>query len=534
MPDETEQDMAPDAREAAMDAPPTGETAESPPEPTGDAQPVAESEATPADEPSDEGTPADAADEGAVEAEPTTDEADEAEDAEDAEEAEDDIEVAFEVTDVGPCRKKIAVTVGRDVFDAEMDKQFTELGQTVVTPGFRKGRAPRWILERRYGKALTDQVKQSLAARGVEKALTEADLTPVGEPEIGEIELADGGPLTVDATMDVRPAVDLKEYTGLAITKRAVSVGEKEIDATLRSLLERRGRLVPVVDPEAVVARTDLVVCDYRLTCGEETLAERADITVPMQLMRWPDIPELDTDRLLGAKAESTVETRFELTDERWPEGHRGREAALSVTVHEIKRIELPDLTAEVLADFGAESENDLRAQIEIALLRDLEGEVQREVEEQLQRQLLEQATFELPASLVAEHAVRGATRTRLRLMELGIPQEEIDKRAEDLAETSRERAERDLKMFFIFEHIADREDIEVEPRDIEERIARIAERHDVSPRQARLWLEKDGALDSLDRMIREQKTIEWLIEHATVTELEPDVDVAVAAPDGT
>jgi trigger factor len=452
----------------------------------------------------------------------------------DAKPAEDDIPVTYEVTPVGPCRKKVAVTIGRDVFEKEMDKQLRELGEKVVTPGFRKGHAPRRIIEKRYAKAVAADVKITLAARGVQKAVTEAGLEPLGEPELGELKMDEGGPLTIDATMDVRPTVDVGDYQALTVTRRAVSVGEKEIDDFIKNLLERRGRIVPVADADAVIGPDDLPVCDYKVTAGETVLLERTDVTVPMRMRNFPEVPELGTDRMLGAKVGAAIETAFELANEKWPAEHRGREATLAVSIHEIKRLDVPELTPELIQEFGATDREDLRAKIEIALLREMERDVQKDVDDQITRQLLEQATFDLPESLVKAESERRHERIRLQLMQAGVPEDDLDARTSALAESSRESAERDLKLHFIYDHIAEQEDIAVEPRDLEQRVARIAANYDVSPRQARLLLERQGSLDSLRVMIREQKVIDWLLEHAAVTELEPEVDTGVAAPETT
>src|SRR2546426_8150250 len=179
----------------------------------------------------------------------------------------------LEMQEVGPCKQKLKVEIAGDKVKDRIEHKYHDLAETVELPGFRKGNAPRAILERKFGKALLDDLKFELLSASFEEIKEEKKLEPVGEPDVAEVEklaVESGKPFAYEVTIEVRPTIEIKSIDGLKVTKPSIAVEEKDVEAVMKSFLESKAELVPVED--GVAKEDDQMIADFTLMVEQKTI----------------------------------------------------------------------------------------------------------------------------------------------------------------------------------------------------------------------------------------------------------------------
>src|SRR5579863_3179738 len=171
-----------------------------------------------------------------------------------------------EVQEVGPCKLKIRIEVAAERVKEEIDHKYKDLNDSMALPGFRKGHAPRNVLERKFGKALLDDLKFELLSASFEEVKEEKKLEPVGEPELeaDKVVVEEGKPFVYEMKIEVRPTLDIKNYEGIKVAKPAVTVEEKDIEAVLKGFQESKAELIPAEDQ--VAREGDQLTADRKST----------------------------------------------------------------------------------------------------------------------------------------------------------------------------------------------------------------------------------------------------------------------------
>ncbi|MHC5157989.1 MAG: trigger factor, partial [Planctomycetota bacterium] len=169
------------------------------------------------------------------------------------------------VSDAGPCKKKVEIEIPAEVIHEKLDEKYKELRRDAVLPGFRKGRAPIRLLEKRFGTDITNQVKLELMATASEEAIKENEINSLRDPDIDheKIDLPDEGPLKFEFEVEVRPEFDLPELEGVAIEKPKIEVTDDRVDEEVAAQQKRAGIWVPKEKGGAAI--DDQVIADVVL-----------------------------------------------------------------------------------------------------------------------------------------------------------------------------------------------------------------------------------------------------------------------------
>ncbi len=441
----------------------------------------------------------------------------ESEEAEGGEQEKEPLDIQVSIEQRSTCERHITVTVSREDVDRYYDKEFSELMTTADVPGFRKGRVPRKVIEARFRKDVTEQVKASLLMDGLEQINEEHDLSPISEPELDleAVEIPDEGPMTFEFDLEVRPEFELPKWKGLKVERPTYEFADADVDQALERLLARRGQLVPFDGP---AEPGDYITTDLRFSYQGKTLSSAREEVIRIRpVLSFRDGKIEGFDKLMkGVRAGETRECQAELAGDAPNEALRGATVTAEFKVLEVKKLEVPKLTPEFLEQLGEfESEADLRDAIRDNLERQLEYAQNRRAREQVTHALTASANWELPPSLLERQSQRELQRAVLEMRRAGFSDEQIRAYANDLRQNSREATARALKEHFILERIAEAEEITDEPEDYETEIRLIADQADESPRRVRARLEKGGGMDVLRNQIIERKAMERILEHA-------------------
>ena len=419
---------------------------------------------------------------------------------------------------VSTCERRVRVTIPREDIDRYRETAIGELMPSALLPGFRPGRAPKNLVGSRFKSELGEQIRSKLVTDAMTQVSDDKKLAPISEPDIdfNAVLLPDEGPLTFEFSIEVRPEFDLPTWKGLSISRPAREITDADIDEALGNVLRERARFVPHDGPPKP---GDLLVADLRFVAdGNVVSAEPEMEIVVRRKLSFADAELAGFDTLVKkAKAGDTVTAPVTVSQEAAVESLRGKEVTMELTLVEVKKFELPELTPAVLEELGGfESEEALRAAIRIQLENQLEYHRRRQVRQQVAGALTASAGWDLPPALLKRQAQRELERAILELRRSGFDDDSIRRHVNELRQTVLASTARALKEHFILERIAEEESVADTAADYDEEIRAIAAQSGESPRRVRASLERRGLMDVLRNQIIERKTIDLITSHAS------------------
>ncbi|MCP4263121.1 MAG: trigger factor [Planctomycetes bacterium] len=430
------------------------------------------------------------------------------------------------IEEAGPCKKKVLIEIPEEAIKMSIDEQYETLRKEALVPGFRKGRAPRRLLEKRFGKDTTEQVKLTLLSEASESALKDSKLDILGEPDVDfeKIEMPTEGPLKFDFEIEVRPEFELPELEGIPVTKTKLEVTDEQTDREIERLQRWSGVWTPRKD--GAVEPEDQIIADALIKAEgieEEQKLDNIEIYV-RQNGFVGEVPVEKLDELLtGAKAGETKQINVEVPKTYFREEYRGKKVDISIEIKDVKWLKPAELNQEFLTRLGVEDENELREKTQDTLHSRLEAQVLTEISEQVYEYLHDTTNLDLPLDIVAQQATSLLQRQYTNLMMRGLPREQLNEQIEQLQAGSEEQAKKQLKTFFIMDKIAEKFDINVSDEEINGHIAQLAIQKGQRPEKMREDMERNGSLAQFTLEVRQNKCIEKLLETAKKTEKKPD-----------
>lgn len=426
-----------------------------------------------------------------------------------------------EVEDAGKLKKKITVTIYRDKIDAKRDEMFGELGTSAQVPGFRVGRAPRRLLEKRFGNEVSQDVRNSLIGESVGEAIEESQLKTLGEPDIKleEIKLPDDGDLSFDFEVEVAPEFDLPKLKGIDVKKVVSEVDDAKVDEYIQNLREGRASYEKTDDP---ASEGDGIMAAAKITGdGVEFETPRVHLRVAPGSVEGLPLVDLARD-LSGKKVGDVVTVKATAPEAHANDDWKGKDLTVELTVHEVARRSLPEVDDAFVSSIGFETMQEFRDFIASRLKDQVESETKQNLRQQICDYLLKSTDFELPAGVTARHTHSILQRQYVNLMQHGVTREKIEESQAELLGAAEEQAKNDLKLSFILGNILEGMDIDVNDDEINSRIASIATQQGQRPERMRQELAADGTIQQIAISIREEKAIDKLLEDAKIADITP------------
>ncbi|MDD3469233.1 MAG: trigger factor [Thermoguttaceae bacterium] len=420
----------------------------------------------------------------------------------------------------GACVRHITVRVARSDVDRYLDQDYSELVKTAFVPGFRVGHAPRRLVEARFKEDVSDRVKMNLIMDSLGQVNEEQDLAPISEPDLDpeSVQLPEDGDLVYEYDQEVRPEFTVPDWKGLKIEKPVREITDADVTESLQNVLARYAHL-DTKDGEAVLG--DYVNVAMKFTHEGKTLSQADDEVIrlrPILTFRDGKIENFG-ELLAGKKAGDEVVGAATLSEDAPNYGLRGQKIDVAITVKEVKRLVLPELTKAFLEEIGFESEDELFKAIHTRLDRQLEYQQQQSARRQITEQLAVGADWELPPELLRRQTERELARFVMELQRSGFDDQQILSYENVLRQNQSKATATSLREHFIFEKIAENENIEDTPEDYDLEIALMGYQSGESPRRIRARLEKTGRMDVLRNQIIERKVIEKILAAATFEE---------------
>jgi trigger factor len=430
----------------------------------------------------------------------------------------------FNVEALGPCRKKIAVTIPAERVGEEFDKKYDEINDNVAMPGFRPGRAPRRLLEKRFGTRLVDEVKDELIKTALETLMEEKKLEPLAPPDLdlSDIEVEPGRAFSFEFELITKPEFDTPAYKDLEVSVPAIEVTEEEIEAATDRLRRRSATLETA--EKAKVAAGDVLVIDWRAMSGDSVEARDDNVYYPFGKgvvagFAAASVDEQLEGKAVGAKATATVQVAAD--DPR--ESLRGQELELQVTLKEIKRYVLPPVDAAFLAKHDYDDEAELHDEMKKGITRAKTRERESHAEFLLVEQLLDSIEISLPEEFVEKELESWAARTRVKLQMDQVDEDDITKQIGAAREDTKATIEREMQRHFLLDRIAQEEGIEVTEAETAQAIQEIASAYGHPVEQVAASFRARGRLAELQAEILHRKARQVMRQHATLVEGAPE-----------
>jgi trigger factor len=444
------------------------------------------------------------------------------EEGEDGEKKPEKLGQDVEIKDVGPCKKHIKVTVHRDAIDKRLGEKFSELVVDANVAGFRPGKAPRKLVERRFQKDVSNQVKSEVLLASLEQLAEDHDIAPLSSPNIDplKIELPPEGPLVYEFEVEVRPQFDLPNYKGLKLRRIVHTFTNDEIEQEERRLLTPYGQIVP--KPEGNVQPYDILIADVTTRDGERVLSEikESQFRVNKQLAFKDGIAKKFLEQVQGANPGDTRIVDVALSSQVADPALQGKTVQATFAVKDVKSVRLPELTHEFLHTFHVHTPEQLRELVHVVLQRRLEYQQRQSIRQQVLERIAAASTWELPEDLLLRQSRRALQRRVMEMKADGIAEDEISSRMRLLQQDVIKSTELALKEHFVLQKIAEVEKIDVSDEDLEEEIDRIAAQNDESPRRVRARLEKEDMLEALAIEMIERKALDLILDSAEYTDV--------------
>lgn len=416
----------------------------------------------------------------------------------------------------------LEVEVETQRFEAAYDKAYKKVAQQVNIPGFRKGKAPRPVVERHVGpEYLKQEALEVLIPEVYSSAVEQEKLEPIAEPRFELVKAEKDEPIIFKATVEVRPEVTLGQYTGIEIGHPAAEVTEEQVNERIDGIRRSRSQLVTVERP---VEMGDTATVDFSGKIDGVAFEGGTANDYAVEVAEGRFIPGF-VEAMVGMKAGDS-----KVADLQFPEDYPNAELAgkavqFEISVKEVKHRELPALDEELAKAVGADSVDALKSRIREQLRQELEESREFELRKQLLEKVVATSEMEVPESMVEREVNFLLNQYANNLAQQGIDPNRVftQENIQQWRENSREEASKRIRTSLTLGQIARQEGIEPTAEEIDGAIAEYAMSYGMAPDAFRKQVLQSGAYAQIADEVLSNKIIEWLFERAKVTESAPE-----------
>ncbi|MDK1287474.1 trigger factor [Pseudoalteromonas umbrosa] len=413
--------------------------------------------------------------------------------------------------------RRLTITVPAENVETEVKKRLQQLSKTQRIDGFRPGKVPVSVINKRYGAAVRQEVAGDLMQRNYIEAIVSEKINPAGAPSFAPKALEAGKDLEFEATFEVYPEVEIKDLDKVAVEKPVVEVTEDDLANMLETLRKQHATWTEV---DAAAGENDRVTVDFLGTVdGEEFEGGKAE-DFPLELGQGRMIPGFE-DGIVGKKAGEEVVADVTFPEEYHAENLKGKPAQFTITVKKVEVQELPELTDEFATKFGvAEGGVDaLKEEVKKNMTRELDQAVKAKVKEQAIKGLLDTNEVEVPKALIDQEidALRQQAAQRFGGDAKNMP--------ELPAELFHEQAVTRVKTGLLLGEVIKAHDIKVDDAKVESLIETVASAYEDPSEVVNYYKENDQLMQQMRNVAMEEQAVEAVLSSATVTDVEKSFD---------
>ncbi|MDO5308187.1 MAG: trigger factor [Planctomycetia bacterium] len=431
------------------------------------------------------------------------------------------LNVKFNIEEKSACERHITAEVGRDEIDRYFDREFAELQQNASIPGFRAGKAPRKMIEKRFRKDVVTRVKNSLILDVLTQANDELSLTPISEPDLvlDKVELPEEGNFIFEYNVEVRPTFDIPNWKGLTLERPVRTFTSADVDAAIVRLQHNYSTLEK---KDGAAEAGDFIDAKISFELDGKVLnsADHEKVRI-RQTLSFHDCTITEFDKLMiGVKAGDTRETTVTISEGAQNAALRGKDVKAIFVINEVLAQVLPEVDEKFIRQLGDfQDMGDFRDAVQETLERQLEYDQNQRARRQITAQLLQGADWDLPPKLLESQSAREFQRAIYEMQRSGFSDQQIISQINSLRQNCNASTAQALKEHFILEAIAESEGIEDTADDYTQELMLMSAQTGESVRRLRSQIEKSGNMDVLRNQIIERKVINLIKESAEFKE---------------
>ena len=413
-------------------------------------------------------------------------------------------------------RYELQFSVDKATFDAAVSAVYRKQVKNINVPGFRKGKAPRSIIEKMYGAGVFyEDAINDLIPEAYTEALKEAAIDTVGQPEFDVVSIDENG-LVLSAKVYVKPEVEIKDYAGIEVEKEVVAVSDEDVDREIETIRERNSREIDVTDRAAEMG--DTTVIDFEGFCDGVAFEGGKGTDYALKLGSGSFIPGFE-EQIVGKSIDEEFDVNVTFPEEYHAADLAGKPAVFKVKIHAITKVELPELDDDFAKDVSEfDTLDEYKADIKAKIEKRHEAAADNAVEDKLVEALIEKLEADIPEPMFVaetENFVRDYdTRLRSQGLDLNTYFKYTGMNLDALREQMRPQAERQVKARLALEKIAALENLEATEEDINGEYEKIASAYGIELEQVKASIDSEAIAADM----KVQKAMEFVKEKAVVT----------------
>lgn len=408
------------------------------------------------------------------------------------------------VEDAGPCRKVLHVNVEWNEVAGDYERLLAHVASEARIPGFRKGKAPVQVVERRYAKALAEDAKERLLPRFYNAAIEAEKLKPVSVVQVADVDLVRSQGFRFRVTVDVPPEFKLPKYKKIALKDQARDIGDDDVERMLDGLRQQLTRYEDVTGRAA--REGDLVCIDYEgRTADGRPMADLSPDCGGLGAARdfWAQVGQPEflpgmAAALVGLNVGETRQIDILFPDDYHVPAAAGQKAVYAVTAKAIRERHLPEVNDELAKRVGADSVEAMRARLRERLKEAAVREERSRQHDEIAKILIEKTEIEPPRSLVEGESRQAFYHAVRSMMRQGAPRDQVEQQRAEIAASATQVGTDRVKLRFILEAIAREEHIALTDAELEEHLAQMARQGHVSPEALRAEIQRRGDMDEV------------------------------------
>lgn len=410
-----------------------------------------------------------------------------------------------QVEDISKTKKRLTIEIPSDVLEKRIQKELKKAQKEAHLPGFRPGKTPINIIERKFGKAIEADVLENIIPEYFETSIKEANISPVSPPSLAErFDFRRNEPLVLKIDVDVLPQVDDLKYEGIKVQDIPVEVKDEDIDRVLNAYAERMSEFAVSQEP---IDPDDLVT--FECIVGDK---EIKDVSL-MVGKSWGYAEDFMT-HFIGKKVDDVFEVEVDFSEDKGTPLH-GIKGKASIKINSVKKKKIPVIDDELAKDLGFDDLANLKDRVQKSLIQSRTESSEAIKINQIADNLLKNHDFELPETLV-QHELN-------MLVEMEKAKNK-DKSEEELRKELYNRAVENVKLFVLIELIGKKEKVEVSKEEMEQSLMKMSRRFNIEPEELLKYImEKDGNLSKIHYDAFRDKVFRILIDKAQKEVITPE-----------
>ena len=439
----------------------------------------------------------------------------------------------IEIEEVDSCNKKIKFVIPYSNYKKEVDKYYQKLGREVKVPGFRKGKVPASLLEKQFGPDVKKEVLSNLISNELNKAIAEKDLRAIGQPHLLEVNAEEGTDISVSASVEVLPSIDIKDYSSIEMEMKIPRITDGEVDQTIEAFRQRKAKTVEIIDRS--VQEKDLVKIDFTSMLGDKPFEGGAVKDQIIQVGGGQLIEGLDKG-MIGMEIGDNRDIKVQVPEDYHNKEIAGKEVDFNIILKGIQVQELPKLNDEFARELDTEKKyenlEDMKAKIRIELEDYERKEALKATKKKFAEQLTEQNPVDLPEGLIKEQVKfmsDQANKKQGKEAKHDHGHDHDHRHGEEvtpeLISKYKEPAVKALQEELILDQLSRNLELEVTPEELEQELQNMAQLLGAGGnlQQMKKEWEKNGVLARLHSRMKRDKTLNSALEKVKLKEVMVD-----------